>query len=172
VISESAARQFWPGQDPLGKRVWFNGGSDFDSPERSAQIVGIVGDVVYQPLDRQPNFASFYTPYQQFTYAARMVFVRTNGEPMAIVRDLRKAIASVDPELAMRDVQPLTAVVSGSWVRNRFDAILFAGFGLAALLLAASGTLRCWRMRSPVGPGSSGSESHWEPSRHGWCARY
>ncbi len=139
VISESAARQFWPGQDPIGKRVWFDGGSDFDSPERSAEIVGIVGDVVYQPLDRRPNFASFYTPYQQFTFPSRMVFVRTTGEPMAVVRDLQKAIAGVDPELAMRDVQPLTEVVRGSWVRNRFDAILFGGFGIAALLLAASG---------------------------------
>jgi putative ABC transport system permease protein len=139
VISESAARRFWPGRDPIGKRVWFNGGSDFDSPERSAEIVGIVGDVAYQPPDRRPVFESFYTPYRQFTFPSRMVFVRTTGEPMAVVRDLRKAIAGVDPELAMRDVQPLTEVVSGSWARHRFDAILFGGFGLAALLLAASG---------------------------------
>ena len=139
VISETAARRFWPGEDPIGKRVWFGGGSDFDSPERSAAIVGIVGDVVYQPLDREPNFASFYTPYRQFTYASRMMFLRTRGEPMAVVPAVRRAVAAVDPELALRDVQPLTDVVSGSWARQRFDAILFGGFGIAALLLAASG---------------------------------
>jgi ABC-type antimicrobial peptide transport system permease subunit len=58
---------------------------------------------------------------------------------MSVVPDVRRAIASVDPELALRDVQPLTELVSGSWARNRFDAILFGGFGIAALLLAASG---------------------------------
>jgi putative ABC transport system permease protein len=139
VISETAARTFWPGQDPIGKRVWFGGGSNFDSPERSAEIVGIVGDVAYQPLDQAPNFESFYTPYQQFTYPSRMVFLRTSGEPLSVVGDLRKAIAGVDPELAMRDVQPLTDVVRGSWARSRFDAFLFGGFGVAAMLLAASG---------------------------------
>ncbi len=139
VISETAARRFWPNDDPLGKRVWFGGGSSFDSPDSSAEIVGVVGDVVYDPLDQRPNFASFYTPYAQFTYASRVVFVRTAGDPMSVVGQVRAAIATVDPELAMRDVQPLTEIVSGSWARNRFDAILFGGFGAAALLLAGSG---------------------------------
>ena len=139
VISETAARRFWPNQDPIGQRVWFGGGSNFDSPERSAEIVGVVADVVYAPLDRRPNRASFYTPYTQFTYASRMVFVRTSSDPMSVVPGVRRAIAGVDPEIAMRDVQPLSEVVSGSWARHRFDAVLFGGFGVLALLLAASG---------------------------------
>jgi putative ABC transport system permease protein len=139
VISETAARRFWPDEDPLGKRVWFGGGSNFNSPESSAEIVGVVGDVVYAPLDQRPNFASFYTPYAQFTYASRMVFARTAGDPMSVVSAIRTAIATVDPELAMQDVQPLSSVVNGSWARHRFDAMLFGGFGVAALLLAASG---------------------------------
>ena len=139
VISETAARRFWPNQDPIGQRVWFGGGSNFDRPERSAEIVGVVADVVYAPLDRRPNRASFYTPYTQFTYASRMVFVRTSSDPMSVVPGVRRAIAGVDPELAMRDVQPLSEVVSGSWARHRFDAVLFGGFGVLALLLAASG---------------------------------
>jgi putative ABC transport system permease protein len=139
VISETAARRFWPDEDPLGKRVWFGGGSNFNSPDSTAEIVGIVGDVVYAPFDQRPNLASFYTPYAQFTYASRMVFLRTTREPLTLVPDVRKAIASVDPELAMRDVQTLEEVVSGSWRRHRFDALLFGGFGAAALLLAATG---------------------------------
>ncbi|MCI0434579.1 MAG: ABC transporter permease, partial [Gemmatimonadetes bacterium] len=139
VISESAARQFWPNEDPLGKRVWFGGGSSFSSPDSSAEIVGVVGDVVYEPLDQRPNFASFYTPYAQFTYARRMVFVRTAGDPMSLVSDVRKAIATVDPELALQEVQALTHIISGSWARNRFDAMLFGSFGIVALALAASG---------------------------------
>jgi putative ABC transport system permease protein len=139
IISETAARRFWPSHDPLGQRVWFGGGSNFNSPDSSAEIVGIVGDVVYAPLDQRPNFASFYTPYGQFTYASRMVFVKTAADPMSMVPAVRQAITALDPELAMQDVQPLARVVSGSWARHRFDALLFGGFGVAALLLAASG---------------------------------
>jgi len=138
VISETAARRFWPNEDPIGKHVWF-GGSAFTSPDSSVEIVGIVGDAVYAPLDRGPNLASFYTPYAQFTYASRMFFLRTERRPMSVVPEIRKAIATVDPELALRDVRPLTDVLDASWARHRFDAILFGGFGVAALLLAVSG---------------------------------
>ena len=139
VISETAAERFWPGEDPIGRRVWFGGGSNFNSPESSAQIIGVVGDVVYNPFDRAPNFASFYTPYTQFTYASRMVFLKTAGDPLSVVADVRKAIATVDPEVAMQDVRPLADLVKGSWARQRFEALLFGGFGIAGLLLAASG---------------------------------
>lgn len=140
IISETAARRFWPGRDPLGQRVWFGGGSNVNSADSSAEVVGIVGDVVYAPLDQRPNLSSFYTPFTQFTYASRAVFLKTAGPPMALVPAVRKAMTSVDPELAMQDVQPLDRVVSASWARHRFDAMLFGGFGIAALLLAASGT--------------------------------
>jgi predicted permease len=139
IISAGAARRFWPDEDPIGRRVWFGGGSSFSSRDSSAEIVGIVGDVVYAPVDQRPNAASFYTPYAQFTYASRMVFVRTTRDPLSIVPDVRRAVSSVDPELALRDVQPLEDVVSGSWARHRFDAFLFGAFGMAALLLAATG---------------------------------
>jgi putative ABC transport system permease protein len=139
VISETAARRFWPNEDPMGRRVWFGGGSSFSSPDSSAEIVGIVGDVVYAPLDQRPNAASFYTPFAQFTYPSRMVFLRTTGNPRAVVPEVRKALATVNPDISMRDVQPLSDVVNGSWARHRFDAMLFGGFGVAALLLAASG---------------------------------
>ena len=51
----------------------------------------------------------------------------------------RKALRAADPDVAMRDVQTMDEIVSGSWARNRFEAALFGGFGIAALLLAASG---------------------------------
>src|SRR5262245_57626694 len=81
VISETAAHRFWPRGDAIGQRVWFGGGSNFNSPERSALIVGIVGDVAYQPFDRRANLASFYTPFAQFTFPSRAVFVKTAQEP-------------------------------------------------------------------------------------------
>jgi putative ABC transport system permease protein len=140
IISETAARRFWPGENPIGARVWFGGGSNFDRPDSSAEIVGIVGDVADEPLDGRANRASFYTPYRQFTYATRAVFVRTSVEPSAIVPAARKAVASVVPGLPLYDVQTMEQRAGGSWARHRFDAMLFAVFGAAALLLATMGT--------------------------------
>jgi putative ABC transport system permease protein len=140
IISETAAKKFWPGENPIGARVWFGGGSSFDRPDSSAEVVGIVGDVADEPLDGHGNRASFYTPYRQFTYATRAVFVRTSGDPAAMIPAVRKAITAVMPGLPLYDVQTMEQRIGGSWARHRFDAILFAAFGIAALLLAAVGT--------------------------------
>jgi putative ABC transport system permease protein len=139
IISQSAAVKFWPNRDPIGERIWFGGGSSFDSPERSAEIVGIVGDVAYQPLDAGANRADFYTPYQQFTYGARVVLVRTRGDPMAAVADIRRAVSEVDPDLPLVEVRTLHGLIADSWAHQRFDAIVFVGFGAVGLLLAAAG---------------------------------
>jgi putative ABC transport system permease protein len=139
VISETAARRFWPGEDPIGQRVWFGGGSSFDRPDSAATIVGIVGDVVYEPIDQQPNRSSFYTPYAQFTYVQRAYFVRTSGDPLGMVGAIRRAVRSVDPALPLFEVRTLNDLIGSSWARHTFDAMLFGAFAAAALLLAASG---------------------------------
>jgi predicted permease len=135
IISESAARRFWPNQDPIGQRVWFGS----SNPETSAEIVGIVGDVVHEPLDVTPNRNDFYTPFAQFTYASRMVMVRTPGAPLTLLPDIRRAVRTIDPDLPLVEVKPLTALIGNSWARQRFDAALFGSFATIALLLASFG---------------------------------
>ncbi|MBC7897853.1 MAG: ABC transporter permease, partial [Cytophagaceae bacterium] len=139
VISESAARKFWPEGNALGSRVWFGGGSSFSHPDSSAEVVGIVGDVKYQPLDRDPNTSSFYTPYQQFTYGWRTYFVRTTGDPSLSVSAIRDAVHAVDPNVPLTEVLTLNALIGNSWSRNRFDAFFYGAFAAFALLLAATG---------------------------------
>lgn len=139
IISETAARTFWPNEDPIGQRVWFGGGSSFDRPDSSAEIIGIAGDVMYEPLDVGPNRSSFYTPYAQFTYAWRIYFVRTTGSPSAAVPAIREAVHAVEPELALTDVQTLGDRIGASWTRQRFDAFFFGAVGVLALILAVSG---------------------------------
>ncbi len=139
IISASAARDFWPGEDPIGQRVWFGGGSSFDRPDSSAEIVGIVGDVVYEPLTQARNPHSFYTPYAQFTYAYRVVLVRARGEPESLVPALREAVHRVDPDLPLTEIATLDDRIASTWSRNRSDAMLFGGVALLALLLSASG---------------------------------
>ena len=139
IISETAARKFWPGEDPIGHRVWFGGGSSFDSEQSSAEIVGIVRDVMYEPLDSDPNKSSFYTPYAQFTYGWRYYFVRTTGDPLALIAPIRNAVRAVDPEVPLTEVRSLRSLIGGSWSRQRFDAQFYGAFALLALGLAMSG---------------------------------
>lgn len=139
IISQSAAARFWPHDDPIGKQVWFGGGSSFDRPDSSAEIIGIVGDVAYQPLDEHPFQADFYTPYAQFTYATRTVLVRTRGNPASAVPALRRAVRDADPALALFDVETMEQRMSQSWSRLTYQSQLLTAFAAVALALAATG---------------------------------
>lgn len=139
IISRGAAQRFWPGEEPIGQRVWFGGGSSFDSPDSSAEIVGIVGDVANQPLTDNPFQPDFYTPYKQFTYSSRAVLVRTRGAPASAVEPIRRGLARVDPDLTAFDVRPLDEQIHLSWGRLAYQIRLFGAFAIAALLLAATG---------------------------------
>ncbi len=138
IISASAAREFWPDQDPIGQRVWFGSGS-YDGAGASVEIVGIVSDVMYEPLDAAPNLRSFYTPYAQFTYGWRRYFVRTAPEPMSLLPAVRDVVREIDPDTPLTEVATLQSLIGDSWARQRFDAGFYGGFALLALGLAVSG---------------------------------
>jgi putative ABC transport system permease protein len=140
VINEAAAQRFWPDEDPIGKRVWFEGATAFDSPEASAEIVGIVGNVAYQPLGENAIQPDFFTAYAQFTYPNRMVLVRaTAGESLALVPQLAQAVRRADPDLALFDVQTMAARAQLSWSKHSFQTALFAIIAFIALSVAATG---------------------------------
>ena len=141
IISETAARTFWPGADPIGERVWFGGGSGVNHPDSSAQIVGVVRDVMYEPLDSDPNRSSFYTPYAQFTYAWRVYFVRVREgiDPLALAAPLRRAVHAVDPGVPVVELRDLRSLIGASWSRQRNDAFFYGSFAILALGLALSG---------------------------------
>ena len=138
VISQTAARRFWPSEDPIGHRVWF-GSSSFDRPDSSAEIVGIVGDVAYQQLEDHPFQPDFYTPYTQFTYASRTVLVRTRRNPSAVVGDLRRAVRAADPNLALFEVRTMEERTADYWARLTYQMRLLGAFAVVALALAATG---------------------------------
>lgn len=139
VINETAAKRFWPTEDPLGQRVWFEGSPNIGDADSTAEIVGIVGDVAYQPLDERPIQPDFFTPYAQFTYANRMVLVRTRGEPLALVPQIAGALRRADPALALFDVQTMESRARGSWSKHTFQTRVFAIIASIALALAVAG---------------------------------
>ena len=142
VISESAAKRYWPGEDPIGRRVWFGGTTGpFADAAHAVEIVGVVGDVKYEAVD-WPNSngrPEFYTSYLQFSFPDTMILVKTRGHAPALVPALRRAVADVDASLPIYDVLTLEDRVSGALSRPRFNAALVSGFAVLALGLAALG---------------------------------
>ena len=95
VINETAARRFWPGDDPIGKHVWFSSNPGFTDPARPVEVVGVVADVKYWPIDEAVG-PDFYTSYLQFTYPSSLYVVKT-ADAATVMPALRRAVAEIDP---------------------------------------------------------------------------
>jgi predicted permease len=146
VIGETAAKQFWPNENPIGKQVWFGMTTGFTSRSRAATVVGIVGDVKYEGVDNVSTSASalvlrpeFYTSYLQFSYPDTIVMVKSRLPQSSLLPALRSAVASVEPALPLYDILTLGDRVDGVLARPRFSAALLATFAGIALFLAAIG---------------------------------
>lgn len=137
VINEAAARRFWPGENPIGRHLWFGSGTGFASRERPVEVVGVVGDVKYWPID-EPVGPDFYTSYLQFAYPQTMVMMKADN-PTALLPALRRAVASVDAGLPIYDIKMVNDRVGTALSRPRFNAAMIALFAGAALILAAVG---------------------------------
>ena len=109
-------------------------------PRRAHEIVGIVGNVAYQPLNESPIQPDFFTAYAQFTYPNRMVLVRAAaGDPLALVPQIAQAVRRADPDLALFDVQTMDARAQLSWSKHSFQTALFGIIAFIALAIAATG---------------------------------
>lgn len=138
VVNETAARRFWPGEDPIGRRVWFGSGGGFASPDSLTEIVGVVDDVRYG-APGEPIEPDFYTSYLQYVLPSTLVMVRTAADPTALVPALRRAVATVDPNLPIHEMRTVAEVRAEALTEERFATAalgIFAGLGL---LLAALG---------------------------------
>ena len=142
VVSESGAHRFWPGENPIGKRVWFGTTTGpFSDAAHAVEIVGVAGDVKYDAVDRanQRDRADFYTSYLQFAYPDTMVIVKTRGASLSLLPAMRAAVASIDAALPLYDAMTLDDRVAAAIARPRFNATLLGAFAAAALFLAAIG---------------------------------
>ena len=133
VINEAMAHKFWPGEDPLGKRVKFGG------PEWRT-IVGIAGDVHHHGLAATPS-PEMYIPWGQVpnVEVRPTIVVRSLIDPGNLTGALRQAVAAVDPEVPMDQVATMQQLVSGSLSESRFRSVALAVFALLALFVASIG---------------------------------
>jgi predicted permease len=134
VINREAARRYWPGEDPIGKRVGvYQGGF-----HTGAEVIGIVGDVRFGTIDSTAR-PDVYISYGQARIARMMVFARTSGDPSAMVPSVRAAIRGFAPRIPVFDVQPMSARLASSSAQTRFSAVLLGLFAAVALSLAFMG---------------------------------
>jgi putative ABC transport system permease protein len=136
IISEKTAQQFWPGQDPIGKRLK-PGSSTSNSPWR--EVIGIVKDVRQNDFVASPKRQMYFTYRQLKNIAANALVVRTNIEPMSLAASVRNAIWSVDKDQTVADIDTMDHIVAQAVARQRFSMLLLGLFAALALLLASIG---------------------------------
>jgi putative ABC transport system permease protein len=139
VLSESFAKRKFPGQDPLGQRVRI--GPDIGRSDRPwGTIVGVVGDVKQTSLALADSDA-FYTSTSQWSWVDRVqsLVIRTRGDAAGLAPAIRQAVWSVDRNQPIVRVATMNSLLLKSEAERHFVLILFEAFGLAALVLAATG---------------------------------
>ena len=133
ILNQTAARQIFPGENPIGKRlrVWW-------SVVRDAEIVGVAADIRHSTLERPPDPCLFLSNAQTPSLFASLV-IRTHGEPGAAAAAVKEQMRAVDPDQGARAIEPLEAIVSDSLAQPRMRAAVLSGFGLLGLILACVG---------------------------------
>jgi putative ABC transport system permease protein len=134
LINETAARRFWPSEDPIGKPIAVGTGG-FDD---RAEVIGIVGDVRYGQMD-EPPAADVYINYLQSPQRSLMLFVKTAGNPTALTDAVRREVYSLNRSLPVFDVLSMRERIRDASSKARFTAMLLLIFASIALILAAVG---------------------------------
>jgi predicted permease len=131
LVSETAARRFWPGADPIGQVLVASFGPRL-------VVTGVVGDVRHHVL-AEPPAPALYLPQRVAPRLLTTLAVRSAGDPLALIGPIRQVIHELDPNQPIRAVATLRGVMSESIARDRFFTVLFGMFGGLALVLAAVG---------------------------------
>ena len=136
IANEALVRKYFPGQDPVGKRVRW---AREDAPHWIT-IVGVAGDVHHFGLD-QPDLPALYSPYPQSEPWKRwMTFVvRTRSDPLALAPAAKQAIWTLDSQLPVTKLRTMHVVAAESFAARRFDMLLLTLFAGLAVTLAAIG---------------------------------
>jgi len=134
VVSLSAARRLWPGENPIGNRLL----ASYDSPKGSWQtVIGVVGDVRYRGLTQVTS--DLYKPYLQSEDAVKHFMVTSSVDMSELIGRIRSTIRSVDPSAAVDAIRPMNDAIDRQVAPWRFTAILFSLLAALALVVAMIG---------------------------------
>jgi predicted permease len=130
IVSQGFARHYFANESPIDKRISGDG-------EHWARIVGVVGDVKQFGLDKDP-VDTIYEPFDQ-SPGAFVLMVKTIGDPMSYVKQLRAAVYSVDPTQPITDIKTLDQLRGDTLAGTRLTSLLLGLFAALALAIAATG---------------------------------
>jgi putative ABC transport system permease protein len=133
VITQSAAKLLFPGEEPIGKHLRPADESD----PTTYEIVGVVGDTRWNVT--QPIMPSLYWPIYGNDYTVATIVVRASRDVTAVAMPVQKVVGAMDPDLPVSDVMTLRQAIGKSTIDSQFDSVLVLAFAVIALVLAAAG---------------------------------
>jgi len=134
VINQTMANRYFPGDDPIGKRI--NLGNPQQSPWLT--IVGIVSDTRHEGLNAEP-YSQMYAVHSQTPRRSLNLVLRTSGDPMSLVSAIRSRVNEVDRDLPLSNLRTMEQILSESILRPRFNMLLITIFAVVAMTLASVG---------------------------------
>jgi putative ABC transport system permease protein len=135
VVNETFARTFWPGQDPIGRRLTWND----DAPKSQwYTVVGLVADTRYRDLTAVRP--SIYIPYEQGIPVSPGYLAVRGNSPSAVAGAIRRAVSDLEPGTAVVSIAPLVRLLAAPLARPRFQTTLVGAFAGLALTLSIVGT--------------------------------
>jgi putative ABC transport system permease protein len=134
LISEAMARRFWPGEDPVGKRLTLT-----FRPGILREVAGVVADVKLRGLSQTQPIAAIYVPHGQMPNYTMSLLARTSQSPRSVAGALEAAVHAVDPDQSVEDIKTMEERLGESLAHARFNMLLLAVFAGLALLLSAVG---------------------------------
>ena len=136
IVDDYMAKQLWPGQDPIGKRLHIGGISETDSPWIT--VVGVVGRVKQYTLDSDSRIA-YYLPQTQYVTRAMNVVIRSDNDPVALAGAVKQQIHELNPDLPLYNVSTMQERFNNSLARRRFIMLVLGTFAAISLGLAVIG---------------------------------
>ena len=135
IVSDLAARMYWPGENAIGKRI---GVGRIGEEPWLREVVGVVGGTRHFGLE-EPRKPEVYSPFLQRPNAFMTLVVRAKGNAQATIRACQRELAVMDPNQAGFGFRPMDDLLSNARARRRFQSLLLAAFAASALFLAAIG---------------------------------
>lgn len=133
VVNQTLARLWFPGENPLGRRIKVGGGLGW------LEIVGVAGDVRHRGLQADPR-AEVFIPFRQYSsYGTMNLVVRATGSPASVVTLIKEAVHQLDPDQPVSGIAPLTEQLARTTAAPRFHLLMFGGLAAMALILATAG---------------------------------
>ena len=138
IVSARLAKAVWPNEDAIGRKLRMGGPDTVAEPDDWMTVVGVVGDVRHQALEREAG-PDLYKPSLQLAWKQMHFLVRTRGNALALVPDIRREVARIAPEVGVFNFVSLEQEVANSLWQSRLRGWLLGFFSLVALSLAATG---------------------------------